>query len=255
MLQSGQIDPAGWKCEVTYGAGYRCTSSSPDAVAISKQPGGPGSVRASRQISVPSAGGKIEFGYSANLQSWAPGSYIKIDGDNIIGFSGNGSRSSYSYSGTKTIDMGKYAGKTVAFEVVSTDTSTYSRSYDHTFGLSIKDFKYTSADPCADVVCEPECVGTDRYATVCKDGTCIRGGLVEANSAKCGYVKPECTDGDKKPGHVCSGGKWVPYTPPDVPEEGQLYVKFGFPYLDLLPGIPYEPWMWIPPGFKITEEQ
>jgi hypothetical protein len=115
-------------------------------------------------------------------------------------------------------------------------------------------------DPCAGVVCEPECVGTDRYATACEDGTCVRGSLIEANSTECGYVppKPECTEGDKKPGHVCSGGKWVPYTPPDVPEEpepeeGRLYVKFDFPYLDLLPGIPYEPWMWIPPGFKIVE--
>ena len=31
--------------------------------------------------------------------------------------------------------------------------------------------------------------------------------------------KPECTEGDKKPGHVCSGGKWVPVgTPPPPPE-------------------------------------
>jgi hypothetical protein len=148
-------------------------------------------------------------------------------------------------------------------------------------------------DPCEGVVCEAECEGVDRYATVCKNGVCVRGGLVEADSTECGYVapvctegakrgkmtcwdgaviygevcrgnkwvtsgefcppKPECAEGDKKPGYICSGGKWVPYTPEQ--EAGRLYVKFDIPWLDLLPGIPYEPWMIIPPGFKIVEEK
>jgi len=111
-------------------------------------------------------------------------------------------------------------------------------------------------DPCAGVVCEPECVGVDRYAMVCKDGKCVRGALMEANSVECGYVTPVCTEGDKKPGNICRGGKWVPYTPVEpVPGEGRLYVKFDIPWLDLLPGIPYEPWMIIPPGFKVVEEK
>ena len=105
-------------------------------------------------------------------------------------------------------------------------------------------------DPCVDVICKPECVGVDLYETVCKEGACVRGALMEANSTKCGYVKPECAEGDKKPGNICRGGKWVPYTP----EMGRLYVKFAIPWLDLLPGIPYEPWMIIPPGFKVVEE-
>jgi len=113
----------------------------------------------------------------------------------------------------------------------------------------IKDFPYPH-DPCDVVVCEDECVGVDRYAMVCKDGVCVRGEIVEANSAKCGYVTPECAEGDKKPGYICSEGKWVPYTP----VKQQLYVKFDVPWLDLLPGIPYEPWMIIPPGFKVVEE-
>jgi len=105
-------------------------------------------------------------------------------------------------------------------------------------------------DPCTGVVCESECVGVDLYEMVCKEGACVRGALMEANSVECGYVKPECAEGDKKPGNICSGGKWVPYTP----EMGRLYVKFAIPWLDLLPGIPYEPWMIIPPGFKVVEE-
>ena len=107
-----------------------------------------------------------------------------------------------------------------------------------------------AANPCVGVVCKPECVGVDLYETVCKEGACVRGALMEANSVECGYVKPECTEGDKKPGNICRGGKWVPYTP----EMGRLYVKFAIPWLDLLPGIPYEPWMIIPPGFKVVEE-
>jgi hypothetical protein len=171
---------------------------------------------------------------------------------------------------------------------------------------------------------------------VCKNGVCVRGGLVEANSTECGYVKPvpytaerrrppcgnygdvdgdgyitekdiqmvvdysvgkialtpeqlkradvrgdgvtyktpqlikryltgaidtfpvcvskpECAEGDKKPGYICSEGKWVPYAP-EVTEKRRLYVKFAIPWLDMLPGIPYEPWMIIPPGFKVIEE-
>ena len=34
---------------------------------------------------------------------------------------------------------------------------------------------------------------------------------------------------------------------------GQLYLKFYIPWLDMLPGIPYEPWMWIPPGFEVVK--
>ncbi len=145
-------------------------------------------------------------------------------------------------------------------------------------------------DPCEGVVCEPQCEGVDRYSTVCREGSCVKGALMEANSTECGYVapvcaegakrgkltcwngtvihgevcrgnkwvtsgetcppKPECAEGDKKPGNICRGGKWVPYTP----EMGRLYVKFAIPWLDLLPGIPYEPWMIIPPGFKVVEE-
>ena len=117
--------------------------------------------------------------------------------------------------------------------------------------------------------------------------------------------KPECTEGDKKPGKICRGGKWVPYTP-ESPEEPRLfeigdmvrsihhpewgigivrsvynsmvlvvfrtktvelnvedvyktkgerlYIKFAIPWLDLIPGIPYEPWIPVLPGFKVTEE-
>jgi hypothetical protein len=114
---------------------------------------------------------------------------------------------------------------------------------------------------CEGVVYDPICVGTNRYATVCVQGARVKGALIEADSTECGYVppKPECTPGDKKPGEICNtDGMWVPHTPEEPeepePEEGRLYVKFDFPYLDLLPGVPYEPWMWIPPGFKIVEE-
>ena len=154
---------------------------------------------------------------------------------------------------------------------------------------------FPDLDPCAGVTCKPVCVGVDRYATVCKEGKCVRGALIEKNSAVCGYVKPvctegdkrspetcwngtiihkevcsgnkwvptgaicptkpkpECTEGDKKPGHVCRGGKWVPVEEEPEPGEGRLYVKFAIPLLDMLPWLPYEPWMWIPPGFEVVE--
>lgn len=46
-------------------------------------------------------------------------------------------------------------------------------------------------DPCEGVSCEPECVDTDLYDTVCDDGVCVRGVLLESNSSECGYVPPE----------------------------------------------------------------
>ena len=110
-------------------------------------------------------------------------------------------------------------------------------------------------DPCDGVVCNPECAGIDLYETVCEDGKCVRGALKEANNiVTCGYVKPVCDEGDKRPGEICRGGDWVEHTPEEpVPGEGRLYVKFAIPLLDRLPWLPYEPWMWIPPGFEIVE--
>ena len=46
-------------------------------------------------------------------------------------------------------------------------------------------------DPCEGVVCSPECVGNDLYNTVCDNGICVSGALIEANSADCGYDPDE----------------------------------------------------------------
>ena len=43
-------------------------------------------------------------------------------------------------------------------------------------------------DLCEGVVCDPECVGVDKYETVCDEGVCIRGVLIESNSVECGAV-------------------------------------------------------------------
>jgi len=102
----------------------------------------------------------------------------------------------------------------------------------------------------------------------CEEGVCIPP------------QKPECTEGDKKPGHICTGGKWVPYTPPVVPPVEPpvtppaeppkyltpaqadervraglpCYIKCTLPILDMLPGIPYTPGAWVLPFFTITSE-
>ena len=44
---------------------------------------------------------------------------------------------------------------------------------------------------CEDVICNPTCDGYDRYDTVCSEGICIRGALIEENSSVCGYVPPD----------------------------------------------------------------
>ena len=102
---------------------------------------------------------------------------------------------------------------------------------------------------------------TKRGEETCYDGSVIhkevcRGNTWVPTGAICPTKpKPECTDGDKKPGHVCRGGKWVPIEEEPAPsEEVRYYLKFDIPWLDLLPGIPYEAWMPVLPGFKLTEE-
>ena len=101
----------------------------------------------------------------------------------------------------------------------------------------------------------------------CEDGVCISP------------PKPECTEGDKKAGYVCVGGKWQPapavpepvvppVTPPIAPPEYltpedaderiraglPCYIKCVLPILDMLPGIPYTRGAWVPPFCAITSE-
>lgn len=45
-------------------------------------------------------------------------------------------------------------------------------------------------DPCKGVVCHPECFGFDLRETVCDEGACVKGALIEADSSDCGYVMP-----------------------------------------------------------------
>ena len=46
-------------------------------------------------------------------------------------------------------------------------------------------------DPCEGVICEDVCDDTDLYGTVCEDGICVRGRLIEEDSSTCGYIPPE----------------------------------------------------------------
>ena len=128
--------------------------------------------------------------------------------------------------------------------------------------------------------------GEKRNPKTCWDGTTIHGEVCRNNawvpSGETCPPKPECKEGDKKAGYICEGGKWVPYTPPVVPpveppvtppvvppvappkyltpEEAAeriraglpCYIKCTLPILDLLPGIPYTPGMWVPPFCAIT---
>jgi len=156
-------------------------------------------------------------------------------------------------------------------------------------------------DPCAGVTCPNKCTGYNLYSQKCVNGVCVNDALIEANSPTCGVVctegvkrspsacwdgttihgevcrgnewvptgetcppKPECAEGDKKPGHVCVAGKWQKVTVPEpeveppVPEpeveEKPCYIKCTLPILDMLPGIPCQPWLPILPGFKRSEE-
>jgi len=45
--------------------------------------------------------------------------------------------------------------------------------------------------PCAGVVCDNVCVGTDLYSQRCIEGECVADRLLESNSEICGYIPPE----------------------------------------------------------------
>ena len=51
---------------------------------------------------------------------------------------------------------------------------------------------YPLPDPCEGVVCDPTCFGLDYHNTVCEEGYCVIGTLIDANNEEiCGYVPPE----------------------------------------------------------------
>lgn len=88
---------------------------------------------------------------------------------------------------------------------------------------------------------------------------------------------PPCPEGKVIGEYICKGGKWIPYsappvTPPGVPPAAPpkylttaeadervrtglpVYIKCVMPLLDMLPGLPYAPWIPILPGFALTRE-
>jgi len=84
---------------------------------------------------------------------------------------------------------------------------------------------------------------------------------------------PPCPEGKVIGDYICTGGEWIPYsaphiTPPVTPSKylttaeaderirtGQpVYIKCAMPLLDLLPGLPYAPWIPLLPGFALTKE-
>jgi hypothetical protein len=46
---------------------------------------------------------------------------------------------------------------------------------------------YGCGDPCVNMVCPPQCFGSDYWAMKCVEGDCIRDYIIEKNSAQCGY--------------------------------------------------------------------
>jgi hypothetical protein len=64
-------------------------------------------------------------------------------------------------------------------------------------------------DPCAGIVCDPVCIGLDRYSQKCVNGVCVTDALIEANSAQCGYVAPICTEGEKRYPTTCWDGSTI----------------------------------------------
>jgi len=141
-----------------------------------------------------------------------------------------------------------------------------------------------SGETCPVKVCNE---GEKRNPKTCWDGKTIIHEQVCRNNAwvpsgETCPEKPECTEGDKKAGYVCVAGKWQPapavpepvvppvspvvppVAPPEylTPEEAAdriraglpCYIKCTLPILDMLPGIPYTPGMWVPPFCEITTE-
>jgi hypothetical protein len=74
-------------------------------------------------------------------------------------------------------------------------------------------------DPCSAVTC-PDfvCDGYDKHESICVEGHCEQGNLIEANAVQCGFVCAEgekrslttCWDGSVIYAEVCRNNTWVP---------------------------------------------
>jgi len=154
------------------------------------------------------------------------------------------------------------------------DSIIYAEVYDATLHRWVP-----TREKCPVKVCTE---GSKRLATICPDGSVIHRDVCRNNAwvptGETCPPKPECTEGDKKAGYVCVAGKWQTTVPVPVVEEPEVkpvappkyltpaeaderiraglpcYIKCTLPILDLLPGIPYTPGMWVPPFCAITTE-
>jgi hypothetical protein len=119
-----------------------------------------------------------------------------------------------------TIGPGESVNTEISWDAPTSGTSVrYSLKCVNVDDFSLDDHRNFDVALTAPFVCAE---GEVRSPETCWDDTTIHGEVCRDNTwvpsgATC-PPKPECTEGDKKPGHVCSGGKWVPVGTPPAPE-------------------------------------
>ena len=88
---------------------------------------------------------------------------------------------------------------------------------------------YVPPDPCEGIVCEPDCFGTsNKYETVCDEGICVIGAMIEENSVECGYVPPD-DDIDDEP------DDGIPPVDDEYPPKSELATDLSSIFGDIKP--------------------
>jgi hypothetical protein len=125
-----------WKCKRD-GSCYAIKSDDVASFSFSKRPGCTGSVTASLPIYVNERNAKVVFNENAALRTWSNPVILSVNGENVATIP-RGTR----HNITRTIELGKHAGRVVIISISQADPYTKWRNMsDHNFDYAVSNFK------------------------------------------------------------------------------------------------------------------
>jgi len=127
-----------WKCKRD-GSCYSIKSDDVTSFSFSKRPGCTGSVVASLPIYVSERNAKVVFNENVALNTWSDPVILSVNGENVATIP-RGTR----HNTTRTIELGKHAGRVVIISISQTDPHTKWRYMsDHNMDYAVSNFRCT----------------------------------------------------------------------------------------------------------------
>ncbi|MCD6161319.1 MAG: hypothetical protein J7K40_02775, partial [candidate division Zixibacteria bacterium] len=125
-----------WKCKRD-GSCYSIKSDDVTSFSFRKRPGCTGSVVASLPIYVSESDAKVVFNEHAALSTWSYPVILLVNDEEVARIN---RRTRHNI--TRTIELGKYAGRSVIISISQTDPHTRWRNMsDHNFDYAVSNFK------------------------------------------------------------------------------------------------------------------